>query len=408
MSELTAQKKRKTTVIGLTIGLLIGALYLGVLEFGTAPEQTKNYLTIALLSTGPILLTVALVTTKKRLGKAPAHLYWMLGFWALFLSFYIDRMPKTVSAGELNSWLATYDPFLGPEEEDLSFIYRDIEEFVGALSLEESSGHEPAIEAARAGAADYIRGATLSDLRKEWLGLSLRSGLLSVDQIDEEQLSSIAEELMARLAVDRDRHPGVVMPMYGFKDRLYQVLLLADSQLLPVEDRELLAEKIVAGITWEVRRQGPDEWMEQRENLVNDLPLSIKDVRYAVDMLVALDAKAALEEVEDMVLEALKNNYRPTDDSGVAGFVLFAEHAGGEDMNARYLGSADPAEGHALSLMERYGFPDFVDVQAFHKHFINASMGNPKPSGPFGEIHDGDEYLSAALRFRLEQLYPEL
>ena len=105
-------------------------------------------------------------------------------------------------------------------------------------------------------------------------------------------------------------------------------------------------------------------------------------------------------------MEALRNNYRPTDASGEAGFLLYA--ALGEDLSAEGLVRVNESDADALYLMELFGLPDFVDERALHKRFVNASTDYIFEDGYPEGCYDADAYLAAALRFRLEQLYPEL
>jgi hypothetical protein len=50
--------------------------------------------------------------------------------------------------------------------------------------------------------------------------------------------------------------------------------------------------------------------------------------------------------------------------------------------------------------MEHYGVPDFVDLPGFHKYLDKERTG-------FSPQHP-EQYLAAALMFRLEQLHLEL
>ena len=354
-----------------------------------------------------LLAWVGLTLAAKKWGKHELHKTHHV-FMSLFMSsivvitaFQLSLSKETVDRVELNSWISTYDPFLSPEEDNPSFTYIKADTYVSARSLQKSSSTKLASDAATAGAAKYNQENQPFHLRDHWLSLALRDGLLSLDQVGQDRILSITAGLKEDLSKERSRYLGVVMPTYDFKKARLQTQLTMGSEILSKRDREQLAEKLLAGITWEVRGEGPEEWLKRKEDKKAS-PVSLRSIRAAVDALIALDVTEALDAASELVTEALLNNYRPADDSGVAGFLPFA--ARDEDTSEKYLGGVNNADADAIFLMGIFGFPESVDISALHKHYINESTDYTHSEG----CHRPDTYLAAALRFHLEELYPEL
>ena len=350
---------------------------------------------------------VGLTSAAKKWGKHELHkthhvvMSLCMSSIVVITAFQLSSSKETVDRVELNSWISTYDPFLSPEEDRPAFTYIKADTYVSARSLQKSSSTKLVSDAATAGAAKYNQDNQPFLMRDHWLALALRDGLLSLDQIDQDRILSITAGLKEDLSKERSRYPGVVMPTYDFKEARFQTQLAVGSKILSKRDREQLAEKLLAGITWEVRGEGPEEWLKRKEGK-KPSPISLRSIRAAVDALIALDSTEALDASSELVMEALLNNYRPTDDSGVAGFLPFA--ARDEDTSEEYLGSVNNADADAIFLMGIFGFPESVDIPALHKHYINESTDYPHSDG----CHRPDTYLAAALRFHLEELYPEL